>query len=73
MDMGASGILDRYKQIRPKILFASTETTYAGKLIRITEKIWQVQRSLREGGFGLEKCVVLRSEVTNGVIEVPQW
>ncbi|KAF9237547.1 acetoacetate-CoA ligase [Melanogaster broomeanus] len=70
-DMGASAILDRYRQIRPKILFASSETVYAGKTINITHKIAEVEKDLRMGGYGLESAVVLRSEKTGGVVEVP--
>ncbi|KAG6335256.1 hypothetical protein ID866_3831 [Astraeus odoratus] len=70
-DMGVSAVLDRYTQIRPKLLFASTESTYAGKTVRITDKIREVQTALREGGFGLETCVVLRSEAAGEIIEVP--
>ncbi|KIJ67761.1 hypothetical protein HYDPIDRAFT_83248 [Hydnomerulius pinastri MD-312] len=69
-DMGSSGIFDRYSQIRPKILFASSETVYAGKAVRITEKIKEVERRLREAGYGLERCVVLRSERSGEVVEV---
>lgn len=72
-DMGTSGILDRYRQIRPKILFASSETVYAGKTINITKKIADVERDLRLGGYGLEKVVVLRSEKTGDLVQVPNW
>ena len=72
-DMGTSGILDRYRQIRPKILFASSETAYAGKTINITNKIVDVASDLRSGGYGLEKAVVLRSEKTGDLVEVPNW
>ena len=72
-DMGTSGILDRYRQIRPKILFASSETVYAGKTINITDKIADVESDLRLGGYGLEKAVVLRSEKTGDLVQVPNW
>ncbi|KAG9316731.1 acetoacetate-CoA ligase [Chiua virens] len=72
-DMGISGVLDRYRQIRPKILFASSETVYAGKTISLTEKIAAVENDLRLGGYGLEKAVVLRSEKTGALVEVPNW
>ncbi|KAI9573133.1 acetoacetate-CoA ligase [Boletus coccyginus] len=70
-DMGTSGILDRYRQIRPKILFASSETVYAGKAINVTKKIADVESDLRLGGYGLEKAVVLRSEKTGDIVQVP--
>jgi acetoacetyl-CoA synthetase len=72
-DMGTSGILDRCRQIRPKILFASSETVYAGKTINITNKIADVESDLRLGGYGLEKAVVLRSEKTGDLVQVPNW
>ena len=72
-DMGRSGILDRYRQIRPKILFASSETVYAGNTINITSKIGDVESDLRLGGYGLEKAVVLRSEKTGELVQVPNW
>ncbi|KAF8444759.1 acetoacetate-CoA ligase [Boletus edulis BED1] len=70
-DMGTSGILDRYRQIRPKILFASSEAVYAGKTINITGKIADIESDLRVGGHGLEKAVVLRSEKTGDLMHVP--
>ena len=72
-DMGTSGILDRYRQIRPRILFASSETIYAGKTINITDKIADVESDLRLGGYGLENAVVLRSEKTGDLVQVPNW
>jgi acetoacetyl-CoA synthetase len=72
-DMGVSAILDRYRQIRPKILFASSETVYGGKTINVTHKIANVAMELRIGGCGLQRAVVLRSEKTSEIIEVPGW
>ena len=71
--MGTFGILDRYRQIRPKILFASSETVYAGKTINITNKIADVVNDLRLGGYGLEIAVVLRSEKNWDLVQVPNW
>lgn len=72
-DMGTSGILERYRQIRPKILFASCETVYAGKTINIARKIGDVEHDLRMGGYGLEKAVVLRSDKTGEVVQLSNW
>jgi acyl-coenzyme A synthetase/AMP-(fatty) acid ligase len=72
-DMGTSGILDRYRQIRPKILFASSETVYAGKTINITQKIADVVSDLRASGYGLETAVILRSDRTGNLVQVPNW
>jgi len=45
-DFGVDGILDRFSQISPKILFATDSYHYNGKLYDCREKIKQVQKSL---------------------------
>ncbi|GJJ15961.1 hypothetical protein Clacol_010240 [Clathrus columnatus] len=40
-DMGVPGILDRYRQITPKLLFSDTEILYAGKRIDLCQKLEQ--------------------------------
>ncbi|KZS98600.1 acetoacetyl-CoA synthetase [Sistotremastrum niveocremeum HHB9708] len=61
-DMGVSGILDRYRQIRPKFVFSETEVLYAGKQISIIPKIVQVANDLAH--HGLERVIVFPSSVT---------
>ncbi len=50
-------ILDRYKQIEPKFVFAETEIVYAGKTIDLLPKIAHVTRDLRTHGW--QKVVLL--------------
>ncbi|KAJ7191401.1 acetoacetate-CoA ligase [Mycena pura] len=68
-DMGAQGILDRYRQIRPKFVFAETEVAYAGKVIDLVPKMTLVIRELRE--HGLQHAVTLPSLVTGKQLAVP--
>ncbi|CAK5265414.1 unnamed protein product [Mycena citricolor] len=69
-DMGTEGILDRYRQIKPKFVFAETEITYGGKVIDLVPKITEVFRDLRE--YGLEVAVTFPSLVSGKEIVVPQ-
>lgn len=62
-DMGASGILDRYRQVTPKILFVDTEVLYAGKEINLVPKIKEIAAEL-SSGYGLEKVVLIPSTIT---------
>ncbi|KAI0321066.1 acetoacetate-CoA ligase [Amylostereum chailletii] len=56
-DMGAQGVLDRYRQIQPKFIFAETEAVYAGKFIDLLPKVTTVVQDLT--GLGLEHVVLL--------------
>ncbi|CVL07996.1 related to Acetoacetyl-CoA synthetase [Fusarium mangiferae] len=58
-DMGAGGIVDRYSQIRPKIIFAEQGYVYAGKTINLTDRIRQWSRELRERNETFTTQVVL--------------
>jgi acetoacetyl-CoA synthetase len=62
-DMGASGILDRYRQVTPKLLFVDTEVTYAGKHINLVPKIEELGKDL-SSGHGLEKVILIPSTIT---------
>lgn len=46
-DMGSKGILDRYRQIKPKFLFAETEVFYAGRTVHLWSKISNVIHDLK--------------------------
>ncbi|KIK67456.1 hypothetical protein GYMLUDRAFT_238739 [Collybiopsis luxurians FD-317 M1] len=61
-DMGAKGILDRYRQIQPKLLFIETELFYAGKTVDVTAKAKEVIASLNE--VGLKLGILLPSRVS---------
>jgi acetoacetyl-CoA synthetase len=45
-DFGAKGVLDRFGQIRPKVLFACDGYRYAGKRIDLRDRIREVAESL---------------------------
>ena len=55
-DFGAKGVLDRFGQIRPKVLFACDGYRYAGKRIDLRDRVREVAESLPElvavVGFG---------------------
>ncbi|KAJ7071957.1 acetoacetyl-CoA synthetase [Mycena amicta] len=56
-DIGVHAILDRYKQIQPKVLFVEAEMLYGGKVIDLRPKAAELIRTLRE--HGLDKGVVV--------------
>ncbi|KAH7147309.1 hypothetical protein DER46DRAFT_473628, partial [Fusarium sp. MPI-SDFR-AT-0072] len=58
-DMGAEGIISRYTQIRPKILFVETEVLYAGKRRTLGNNIATAVDKLRERVPELSKVVVV--------------
>ena len=41
-DFGASAILDRIGQVRPKVLFAAAHVTYGGKTIDLSDRVTEV-------------------------------
>ncbi|KDQ27491.1 hypothetical protein PLEOSDRAFT_1064819 [Pleurotus ostreatus PC15] len=61
-DMGTQGILDRYRQIRPKLFFAESHVQYAGKVIDQMPKVREVVADLLN--YGLEGAIVLPSNIT---------
>ena len=56
-DMGAQGILDRYRQIQPKLIFFETVAVYAGKHIDLLPKATAVSTELTK--HGLQRTVLL--------------
>ncbi len=54
-DFGLQGVLDRFGQIQPKILFAVEEYQYNGKKINCSEKIKEIANSIPE----IEKVIVI--------------
>ncbi|HVO74722.1 MAG TPA: acetoacetate--CoA ligase [Ignavibacteriaceae bacterium] len=56
-DFGFHGILERFGQIQPKVLFAVEEYRYNGKLISCTEKIKQITGYIPE----IEKVILIPS------------
>ncbi|EED79249.1 predicted protein [Postia placenta Mad-698-R] len=61
-DMGTQGILDRYQQIQPKIVFSETEVTWLGKTIDLIPKVAEVANGL--ASYGLQRVVLLPSAKT---------
>ncbi|KZV69340.1 acetoacetate-CoA ligase [Peniophora sp. CONT] len=55
-DMGSQGILDRYRQIKPKFIFMETAAVYAGKHINLVPKATTVALELSKHGL---QCTVL--------------
>ncbi len=47
-DFGFKGVLDRFGQIKPKILFATESYSYNGKLINCKDKIERVKNNIPE-------------------------
>ncbi|KAK7462267.1 hypothetical protein VKT23_007868 [Stygiomarasmius scandens] len=62
-DMGARGILDRYRQIKPKLVFCETEVQYAGRVLNVESKVKSIIQELFQH-CGLEKAVFLPSAVS---------
>ncbi|THU92452.1 acetoacetate-CoA ligase [Dendrothele bispora CBS 962.96] len=62
-DMGAQGILDRYKQIKPKLVFCETEVQYAGRVLNVENKVKSIIQELFSH-CGLEKAIFLPSAVS---------
>ena len=56
------GVLDRYRQIQPKLVFAETEVMYAGKTIDLMPKVRQVVQDLQS--HGLKRTILLLSAKT---------
>ncbi|EDR11854.1 uncharacterized protein LACBIDRAFT_313724 [Laccaria bicolor S238N-H82] len=61
-DMGTSGILDRYRQITPKFVFAEIEVSYGGKPVDLLPKVTEVIKDLSDKG--LQQAVLLPSRIT---------
>ncbi|KAG2015435.1 acetoacetyl-CoA synthetase [Coprinopsis cinerea AmutBmut pab1-1] len=61
-DMGTQGILDRYRQIQPKFVFAESEAFYAGKTVDMLPKVKEVVEDLKN--HGLQHSVLLPSRIT---------
>jgi len=47
-DFGERAVLDRFGQIRPKVLFTADRYLYAGKLIELTDRVGRIAAALAE-------------------------
>ncbi|KAK2495424.1 hypothetical protein MC885_016745 [Smutsia gigantea] len=54
-DFGVSGVLDRFSQIQPKLIFSVEAVVYNGKEYSHMDKLWQVVKGLPD----LKKVVVI--------------
>tara|TARA_B100000902_G_scaffold158053_1_gene154116 strand:+ start:423 stop:2375 length:1953 start_codon:yes stop_codon:yes gene_type:complete len=54
-DFGAKGILDRFKQIKPKVIFSISSYSYNGKKISLNNKLNQITKELNT----LEKIIII--------------
>ncbi|KAF5648785.1 acetoacetate ligase [Fusarium sp. NRRL 25303] len=57
-EMGSQGILDRYTQSRPKLLFAESRILYGGKSRDLGKKLETVVKDLREQVAELDNIVI---------------
>ncbi|KAF7305938.1 AMP-binding domain-containing protein [Mycena chlorophos] len=67
-DMGTQGILDRYRQIKPKFIFCETQVAYAGKVTDLVPRVTEVFADLRK--YGAEQTITLPSLVTGKDISI---
>jgi acetoacetyl-CoA synthetase len=72
-DFGAQGVLDRFGQIEPKILFATDGYTYNGKFIDLTERVSHVAGAISS----IDEIVVVprndRQSEISGAPRVSLW
>ncbi|KAF5650798.1 acetoacetate ligase [Fusarium tjaetaba] len=58
-DMGADGIINRYAQVRPKVLFVDTEVVYTGRRRVMEDKMKAAATRLKQEVPELSKVVVV--------------
>ncbi|KAK0195118.1 acetoacetyl-CoA synthetase [Armillaria mellea] len=61
-DMGAEGVLGRYRQIQPKFFFSESEVFYAEKVVNLMSKVYAVVEDLQ--AHGLQHAILLPSGIT---------
>lgn len=65
----SQGILDRYRQVKPKFLFVETEVFYASKRIDLLHKVAEVIKDL--SNHGLERGILLPSRISGQGLTIP--
>ncbi|KAF1813353.1 acetoacetyl-CoA synthetase-like protein [Eremomyces bilateralis CBS 781.70] len=65
-DMGATGIIERYKQVRPKVLVCDTVVTYAGKKIDLRKRLFEANKKLSELVPELQHTLVANGPIFEG-------
>lgn len=68
-DSQNQGVLDRYRQIQPKFVFAETEIFYAGKPVDLLPKVAEVVHDL--ANWGLQKAILLPSRISGHELLIP--
>ena len=62
-------VLERYKQIQPRLLFAETEVMYGGKAIDLMPKVTEIVTNLTS--HGLQRVILLPSARTKQDPRIP--
>jgi len=65
----SQGVLDRYRQIQPKFVFAETQALYAGKEINLLDKVSEVVRDL--SAKGMQRAILLPSRISGRELRIP--
>ncbi|OWP06692.1 hypothetical protein B2J93_5171 [Marssonina coronariae] len=65
-DMGATGIVERYSQVKPKILICDTIVTYAGKKLDLRKRLAEANDQLREHISELRHTLVVNGPLFPG-------
>jgi acetoacetyl-CoA synthetase len=58
-DLGPDGIIDRYAQVSPKIVFADDGYVYAGKLYNLNSRIEKWSQALAQASNALKDVVII--------------
>ena len=61
-DMGATGIVDRYKLIQPKILFVDSRVLYGGQTLDLRKKLAGAVNELEKHVPPFEKAVIVHGQ-----------
>lgn len=64
--MGVKGIVERFSQLKPKVLVCETETIYAGKRLHLREKLEEANRQLEQLVPELQCTIVVRGQLFTG-------
>jgi acetoacetyl-CoA synthetase len=60
-DMGAQGIVERYSQLKPTLLFIETNVLYAGKHHNLEQKMSEAVKKLQSDVSELEETIIISS------------
>ena len=62
-DFGINGVLDRFSQIKPKVLFAADGYFYKGKEIDLSSKVKEITKKLKTINYVIYKDVINSSDM----------